>query len=119
MCGISVARGTPAASAASVGARVRMSETTTAGSSRSISGSSARAASAAWRPGAGAGRGGGEPLDQWQQRPRRVGGVAAVVGAGLGRREGAVFLGRGEAQPSPLDRGAALLPGLDRDLVPS
>ena len=60
-----------------------------------------------------------EPLDQRQQRPRRVGGVAAVVGVGLGRREGAVFLGRGEAEPGALDRGAALLPGLDRHLVPA
>src|ERR1700761_8369501 len=60
MCGIRVASGTPAASAARVGARVRMSETTTAGSSRSISGSSARAASAACRPASVPGSGGGK-----------------------------------------------------------
>src|SRR6201996_838082 len=60
MWGIRVASGTPAASAARVGASVRMSETTTAGSSRSISGSSARAASAAWRPSSVSGSGGGK-----------------------------------------------------------
>src|SRR6202000_2346796 len=93
MCGTRVASGTPAASAARVGARVRMSETTTAGSSRSISGSNARAASAAGRASSGAGLG------------------------GRGGRGGAVFLGGGEVEPGALDRGAALLPGLDRDLV--
>ena len=60
MWGISVASGTPAASAASVGARVRMSATTTAGSRLSISGSSARAASAACRPSSVSGSGGGK-----------------------------------------------------------
>ncbi len=60
-----------------------------------------------------------EPLQQGQQRARRVGGVAAVVGVGLRRREGAVFLGGGEAESGALDRDAALLPGLDRHLVPA
>ena len=46
-----------------------------------------------------------EPLDQRQQGPRRVGGVAAFVGVGLGRREGLVFLGGGEGEPGALDRG--------------
>src|SRR5262249_34193175 len=45
------------------------------------------------------------------------GGVAALVGVGLGRREGAVFLGGGEVEPGALDRAPALLPGLDRHRV--
>ncbi len=60
-----------------------------------------------------------EVLQQRQQRPRRLGGVLAVVGIGFRRREHAVFLGRGEAEPGALDRPPALLPGLDHDLVPA
>ena len=60
-----------------------------------------------------------EALEQRQQRPRRVGGVLSLLGLRLGRREGAVFLGRGEVEPGALDRGAALLPGLDRHRVPA
>ena len=56
-------------------------------------------------------------LQQRQQRPRRLGGVLALLGVGVGRREHPVFLGRGEAEPGALDRLAALLPGLDHDLV--
>src|SRR6476659_1556450 len=59
MCGISVARGTPATSAASAGASVRMSLTTTCGRISPNSGSSARAASAAWPPSGESGSGGG------------------------------------------------------------
>src|SRR3954451_11903939 len=59
MWGISVASGTPAFSAASAGARVRMSLTTACGRISSRSGSSARAASAAWAPSADSGSGGG------------------------------------------------------------
>ena len=59
MCGISVASGTPATSAASAGARVRMSLTTACGRISSSSGSSARAASAAWAPSGESGSGGG------------------------------------------------------------
>jgi hypothetical protein len=82
-------------------------------------------------PGALGGQGGGEGedvadgdvrahlLQQRQQRPRRLGGVLAVVGVRLRRREHLVFLGRGEAEPGALDRGPALLPGLDHDLVPA
>src|SRR6476659_1015683 len=65
MCGISVARGTPATSAASAGASVRMSLTTTCGRISPNSGSSARAASAAWPPSGESGSGtldGGAPL---------------------------------------------------------
>src|SRR3954452_19629205 len=59
MCGISVARGIPARPAARVGARVRMSLTTTWGRKSSSSGSSARAASAACWPASESGSGGG------------------------------------------------------------
>src|SRR3954453_13402075 len=59
MWGISVASGTPAFSAASAGARVRMSLTTACGRISSRSGSSAWAASAAWAPSADSGAGGG------------------------------------------------------------
>src|SRR5680860_931918 len=59
MCGISVARGIPATSAASAGARVRMSLTTTWGRISSSSGNSARAASAACEPSGESGSGGG------------------------------------------------------------
>src|SRR4051794_25580516 len=59
MCGISVASGIPARSAASVGAKVRMSLTTTWGRKSSSSGSSARAASAACWPSSESGSGGG------------------------------------------------------------
>src|SRR3954447_24788458 len=59
MWGISVASGIPARSAASVGARVRMSLTTTWGRKPSSSGSSARAASAACWPSSESGSGGG------------------------------------------------------------
>ena len=43
--------------------------------------------------------------------------MAAVLRVGVGRRKHPVFLGRGEAQAGALDRGPALLPGLDHDLV--
>ena len=56
-------------------------------------------------------------LEQRQQRPGGLGGVGAVLGVRVGRREHPVFLGRGEAEPGALDRVAALLPGLDRHLV--
>src|SRR5689334_19126834 len=59
MWGISVASGTPARSAARVGARVRMSLTTAWGRKSSSSGCSARAASAACWPSAESGSGGG------------------------------------------------------------
>src|SRR5215218_1663030 len=59
MWGISVASGIPARSAARVGARVRMSLTTTWGRKPSSSGSSARAASAACWPSSESGSGGG------------------------------------------------------------
>ncbi len=90
MCGISVARGTPATSAASAGARVRMSLTT-----------DVRA----------------HLLQQGQQRPRRLGRVRSLGRVGVRRREHPVFLGRGEAQAGALDRRPPLLPGLDRHLV--
>src|SRR3954471_7114715 len=59
MCGISVASGIPTRSAANVGARVRMSLTTTWGRKSSSSGSSALAASAACWPASESGSGGG------------------------------------------------------------
>src|SRR4051794_35039340 len=59
MWGTSVASGIPARSAASVGASVRMSLTTTWGRKSSSSGSSARAASAACWPASESGSGGG------------------------------------------------------------
>src|SRR5215213_10199644 len=59
MWGISVASGSPAFSAASAGARVRMSLTTACGRISSSRGSSARAASAAWLPSSESGSGGG------------------------------------------------------------
>ena len=58
-------------------------------------------------------------LQQRQQRPRRLGGVVAVGGVGIGRREHPVFLRRGEAEPGSLDRRPPLLPGLDHHLVPA
>ena len=58
-------------------------------------------------------------LEQRHQRPRRLGGVRAFGRVGVGRREHPVFLGRGEAEAGALDGGAALLPGLDRDLAPA
>src|SRR5260221_12538129 len=59
MGGIKVAHGTPAISAASAGARVRMSLITAWGRISSSSGSRPRAASAAWPPSAESGSGGG------------------------------------------------------------
>src|ERR1044072_3644460 len=59
MWGMSVASGTPATSAASAGARVRMSLTTACGRISSSSGSRARAAAAAWAPSGESGSGGG------------------------------------------------------------
>ena len=56
-------------------------------------------------------------LEQGQQRSRRLGGVLPVGGVRIRRREHAVFLGGGKAEPGALDRGPPLLPGLDRDLV--
>ena len=61
-CGISVARRSPARSAASAGAWVRMSLTTTSNRSSSISGSSASAASAADGSSSEPGGGGGNVL---------------------------------------------------------
>ncbi|MGC1166878.1 MAG: hypothetical protein WA862_12305 [Solirubrobacterales bacterium] len=58
-------------------------------------------------------------LQQRQQRSRRLGGVLAVGGVGLRRREHLVFLRGGEAQARALDRRPALLPGLDHDLMPA
>ena len=58
-------------------------------------------------------------LQQRQQRPSCLGGVLAVGGVRLRRREHPVFLCRGKAEPGSLDGGPALLPGLDHDLVPA
>ncbi|HEY7257028.1 MAG TPA: hypothetical protein VH476_10140 [Solirubrobacterales bacterium] len=55
-------------------------------------------------------------LEQRHQRPCRLGGVIAFGRVGVGGREHPVFLGRGEAEAGVLDRGAALLPRLERDL---